>query len=84
MNKVTKAQYENLKKSYLCKNRSLYSLYVELNHENNVNKHLFFQLINHIRQEEGLDHYYTKKQKKRNNVIVNLDKSPNHYNQKST
>ena len=84
MNKITKRQYENLKNSYLCKNRSLYSLYVEINKENNVNKHLFFQLINHIRQEEGLNHYYTKKQKKGNKIIDHLDKSPNHYNQKST
>ena len=81
MNKITKSQYENLKKSYLCKNRSLYSLFVELNKENDVNKHLFFQLINHIRQEEGLNHYYTKKQKKRKGIISNLDKAPNHYNQ---
>ena len=63
MNKVTKRQYENLKNSYLTKNRHLYSLYVEMNKENTVSKHLFFQLINHIRQEEGLNHYYTKKKK---------------------
>ena len=63
MNKVTKRQYENLKKNYLTKNRHLYSLYVEMNKENTVSKHLFFQLINHIRQEEGLNHYYTKKEK---------------------
>ncbi len=56
--KITKHQYENLKNSYLSKNRSMFSLYVELNKEMEVSKHLFFQLINKIRQEEGLDQYY--------------------------
>lgn len=79
MNKITKAQYENLKNSYLTKNRSMHSLYVEFNKEYSIDKPLFFHLINKIRQEEGLNHYYTKKQKKRKRIIENLDKSPNHY-----
>ena len=57
-NKITKSQYDALKESYLTKNRTLFSLYVELNNEIEVSKHLFFQLINKIRQEEGLNHYY--------------------------
>lgn len=81
LNRITKSQYENLKESYLTKNRSMYSLYSELNSKTTINKHAFFRLINRIREEEGLNHYYTmKKQKKRNDIIENLDKSPNHYN----
>lgn len=57
-NKITKTQYNALKESYLSKNRTLFSLYVELNNEMEVPKHLFFQLINKIRQDEGLSHYY--------------------------
>ena len=57
-NKITQTQYESLKNSYLTKNRSMYSLYTELNNEVTVTKHLFFQLINKIRQEEGLNSYY--------------------------
>ena len=56
--KITKSQYDALKESYLTKNRTLFSLYVELNNEIEVSKHLFFQLINKIRREEGLTHYY--------------------------
>ncbi|WP_405277000.1 hypothetical protein [Methanobrevibacter sp.] len=56
--KITKSQYDALKESYLAKNRTMYSLYVELNNEIEVSKHLFFQLINKIRREEGLNHYY--------------------------
>ena len=56
--KITKSQYDTLKESYLSKNRTMFSLYVELNNEIEVSKHLFFQLINKIRQEEGLTHYY--------------------------
>lgn len=79
--KLTRTQYENLKSSYLSKNMTMHSLYVELNKEIRISKHLFFQLINKIRQEEGLSDYYTSgKQKKRNDIIENLDKSPNHYN----
>ena len=44
--KITKSQYDALKESYLAKNRTMYSLYVELNNEIEVSKHLFFQLIN--------------------------------------
>ncbi len=78
--KITKTHYDELKNSYLTKNRSLHSLYVEINRKTTINKHSFFKLINQIRQEEGLNHYYTKKEKKLNNIIENLDKSPNHYN----
>lgn len=78
--KITKTHYDELKNSYLTKNRSLHSLYVEINKKTTISKHLFFQLINQIRQEEGLNHYYTKKEKKLNNIIENLDKAPNHYN----
>lgn len=57
--KVTKTQYDKLKNSYLAKNRTLHSLYVEINEETPVNQQLFFKLINKIRQEEGLSDYYT-------------------------
>ena len=56
--KIKKSQYEALKESYLLKNKSIYTLYLELNKEMEVSKHLFFKLINKIRQEEGLSHYY--------------------------
>lgn len=78
--KITKSQYDDLKNSYLTKNRSLHSLYVEINKDITISKHLFFQLINKIRQEEGLSVYYTKKEKRMNDIIENLDKAPNHYN----
>lgn len=56
--KIKRRHYDALKESYLTKNRTMYSLYVELNDETEVSKHQFFQLINQIRQEEGLQHYY--------------------------
>ena len=80
-NKITKTQYEKLKNRYLTKNRNMHSLYLEINSETPVDKELFFRLINRIRIEEGLNEYYTpKKQKKKRNIIKNLDKSPNSYN----
>ena len=77
---ISKSQYETLKENYLTKNRSLHSLYVEINKEKTVPKPLFFKLINQIRQEEGLSEYYTKKEKRKSNIITHLDKSPNCYN----
>ncbi|WP_296784689.1 hypothetical protein [uncultured Methanobrevibacter sp.] len=77
---ISKNQYETLKENYLTKNRSLHSLYVEINKEKTVPKPLFFKLINQIRQEEGLSEYYTKKEKRKSNIITHLDKSPNCYN----
>ena len=79
--KITKTQYDDLKNNYLNKNRSLHSLYIELNKDNTINRQLFFKLINKIRLEEGLEEYYTKKKEKRkNNIITFSDKSPNSYN----
>ena len=60
---ISKSQYETLKENYLSKNRSMHSLYVELNKEKTVPKQIFFKMINQIRQEEGLNAYYTKKEK---------------------
>ncbi|MBR4447992.1 hypothetical protein [Methanobrevibacter sp.] len=77
---ISKSQYETLKENYLTKNRSMHSLYIELNKENTVPKQIFFRLINQIRQEEGLNEYYTKKEKRKSNVITHLDKSPKCYN----
>ena len=77
---ISKSQYETLKENYLSKNRSLHSLYVEINKEKTVPKQIFFKLINQIRQEEGLSEYYTKKEKRISDIITHLDKSPNCYN----
>jgi len=77
---ISKSQYETLKENYLSKNRSMHSLYVELNKEKTVPKQIFFKLINQIRQEEGLSEYYTKKEKRKSDIITHLDKSPNCYN----
>lgn len=77
---ISKSQYENLKENYLTKNRSMHSLYVELNKEKEVPKQVFFNLINQIRQEEGLNKFYTKKEKRKSNIITHLDKSPKCYN----
>ena len=77
---ISKSQYQTLKESYLTKNRSMHSLYVELNKEKTVPKQIFFKMINQIRQEEGLNAYYTKKEKRKSNIITHLDKSPNCYN----
>ena len=67
--KVTKTQYDKLKNSYLAKNRTLHSLYVEINEETPVNQQLFFKLINKIRQEEGLSDYYTIDKKKKREAM---------------
>lgn len=77
---ISKSQYEILKENYLTKNRSMHSLYVELNKEKEVPKQVFFNLINQIRQEEGLNKFYTKKEKRKSNIITHLDKSPKCYN----
>ncbi|MBR3156660.1 MAG: hypothetical protein IKF13_07580 [Methanobrevibacter sp.] len=77
---ISKTQYETLKENYLSKNRSLHSLYVEINKEKTVPKQIFFKLINQIRQEEGLSEYYTKKEKRKSDIITHPDKSPNCYN----
>ena len=77
---INKTQYKTLKENYLSKNRNMYSLYVELNKEITVSKQVFFKLINQIRQEEGLNEFYTKKEKRKSNIITHLDKSPKCYN----
>ena len=77
---ISKSQYEILKENYLTKNRSMHSLYVELNKEKEVPKQVFFNLINQIRQEKGLNKFYTKKEKRKSNIITHLDKSPKCYN----
>lgn len=77
---ISKSQYETLKENYLAKNRTMHSLYADLNKEKPVPKQLFFKLINQIRQEEGLNAYYTKKEKRKSNIITHLDKSPKCYN----
>lgn len=58
VDKITQSQYETLKYNYMTKNRTMYSLYMELNNEVEITRHLFFQLINKIRHEEGLSPYY--------------------------
>ena len=77
---ISKTQYNMLKENYLTKNRNLHSLYIELNKEKTVPKQEFFKLINQIRQEEGLNEFYTKKEKRKSNIITHLDKSPKCYN----
>ena len=77
---ISKSQYETLKENYLAKNRTMHSLYADLNKEKTVPKQLFFKLINQIRREEGLNAYYTKKEKRKSNIITHLDKSPKCYN----
>ncbi len=77
---ISKSQYQTLKENYLTKNRSMHSLYVEINKENTVPKQIFFKMINQIRQEEGLSEYYTKKEKRKSDIITHLDKSPKCYN----
>ena len=79
--KITRSEYEYLKNSYLNKNRSMHTLYIEINQKTKVDRHLFFNLINKIRSEEGLGEYYTpKKVKNRKKIIKHSDKSPKHYN----
>ena len=55
---ISKNQYNALKENYLTKNRTLHSLYIELNKETTISKQVFFKLINQIRHEEGLSAYY--------------------------
>ena len=79
--KSKKSHNEELKKNYLAKNRTLHSLYIELNQKTTVDRHLFFNLINKIRTEEGLSAYYIpKKVKNKKKIIKYSDKSPKHYN----
>ncbi|WP_407414849.1 hypothetical protein [Methanobrevibacter sp.] len=79
--KITRSQYEYLKNIYLNKNRSMHTLYIEINQKTKVDRHLFFNLINKIRLEEGLRAYYTqKKVKNKKKIIKHSDKSPKHYN----
>ena len=78
---INKTQYKTLKENYLTKNRNMHSLYVELNKETTVTKQVFFRLINQIRQEEGLNEFYIKKEKRKSDIITHLDKSLKCYNQ---
>ena len=79
--KITRSQYEYLKNSYLNKNRSMHTLYIEINQKTKVDRHMFFNLINKIRLEEGLGEYYSqKKVKNKRKIIKHSDKSPKHYN----
>lgn len=67
LNRISKSQYESLKKTYLHKNRCMFSLYKELNSKTEIDKQIFFRLINKIRKEEGYGpYYYTTKEKKKN------------------
>ncbi len=67
--KISKSQYEALKKTYLHKNRCMYSLYQELNRQTPIDKQIFFRIINKIRSEEGLGpFYYIEKEKKKRNI----------------
>lgn len=78
--KIKRSQYNKLKENYLSKNRTLHSLYMELNEECEITQHLFYRLINKIRLEEGLSEFYIPKKKKRKrSIITNPDKSPNSY-----
>lgn len=67
-NKLTKSQYESIKKSYLHKNRCMFSLYREINETAKIEKRIFFKIINQIRIEEGYNPYYYSNQKKKNNT----------------
>ena len=51
--KTKRSRYEKLKKDYLRKDRTLHSLYMELNEEAPMERQTFFKLINLIRMEEG-------------------------------
>lgn len=51
--KIKRSRYEKLKKDYLKKDRTLHSLYMELNEEMPIERQTFFRLINLIRIEEG-------------------------------
>ena len=66
--KISQSQYHELKKTYLHKNRCMYSLYLDLNREIPIDKQIFFRVINKIRQEEGYRPFYyldIEKKKKR-------------------
>ena len=51
--KIKRSRYEKLKKDYLKKDRTLHSLYMELNEEIHIERQTFFRLIDMIRMEEG-------------------------------
>lgn len=68
--KISKSQYKRLKKTYLHKNRCMYSLYQDVNKETSIDKQIFFRIINKIREEEGYSpFYYSKKEKKKKRNI---------------
>ena len=62
LNRITKSQYENLKESYLTKNRSMYSLYSELNSKTTINKQDKIKTQNNTRKN-------TLKKKNKKNII---------------
>ena len=68
--KISQSQYHELKKTYLHKNRCMYSLYLDLNREIPIDKQIFFRIINKIRQEEGYAPFYylNKEKKKKSNI----------------
>ncbi len=68
--KISKSQYERLKKTYLHKNRCMYSLYRDINKEIPIDKQIFFRIINKIREEEGYaPFYYSNKENKKKRDI---------------
>ena len=52
-NKIPRSKYNELKKTYLHKNRSLHSLYNELREDIYIDQYTFFKIINWIRLDEG-------------------------------
>ena len=68
LTKISKKQYEELKKTYLNKNRCMFSLYCELNTKTKVDRQIFFRIINKIRQEEGLSPFYYANKKSKKNI----------------
>lgn len=68
--KISKSQYKRLKRTYLHKNRCMYSLYRDLNDEIPIEKQIFFRIINKIREEEGYPPFYhtNKENKKKSNI----------------
>lgn len=79
-NFITQEQYEEIKKNYLCKNETNTVLFKRYYEKYEIEKEVFLEVLDKIRQEEGLDNSLSNKKIKRiYNPYSFHDKHPNSY-----
>ena len=78
--KLPKSKYCEIKENYLKNPKSAYFIYTELHKEYPMDKKIFLQIINQIRDDYGASPYTpTKKTKRQHNPFSYHDKHPNSY-----